>query len=252
MAKTEQPTPPQSPNQWFATTHWSLVAAGGADSSPRAMAALEDLCATYWYPLYAYIRRRGYPVEEAKDLTQEFFARLIEKKWIAEADRKKGRFRTFLLTVLDHFLANEWRRSHAAKRGGGNKIISLDDTAEARYAKEPVCKSTPETMYDRRWAMSLFDRALSRLREEYLGANKARHYDQLKRFLSTEARDGEYELIGRELELTPGGVAAAVHRLRQHYRQLVREEVAQTVEAPDDVDDELRALLAAMVEQSGS
>ena len=207
---------------------------------------MEELCRTYWYPLYAYVRRLGHPVEEAQDLTQEFFARLIEKQWLADADRRKGRFRTFLLTALNHFLANEWRHSHAAKRGGGKRLISLDDTTEARYAQEPACHLTPEKIYDRRWAMSLFDRALRRLREEYVAADKTGLYDHLKEFLSAEARDGEYDRLGLELEMSAGAVAAAVHRLRQHYRQLVREEVTQTVETPADVDDEVRALLAAL------
>jgi len=212
---------------------------------------MEELCHTYWYPLYAYVRRRGHAVAEAQDLTQEFFARLIEKQWLAGADRGKGRFRTFLLTALNHFLANEWRRSQAAKRGGGKTIISLDDSAEIRYAQEPACHITPEKIYDRRWAVSLFDRALGRLREEYVGADKTRLYDRLKEFLTTEAHDGEYDRLGTELEMTAGAVAAAIHRLRQHYRQLVREEVAQTVETPADVDEEVRALLAALGDGGG-
>jgi len=241
----EHPQAPGEKNS-VGATHWSVVVAAGKTESPRAAAAMEELCHTYWYPLYAYVRRRGHAVEEAKDLTQEFFSRLIEKKWLSEADRSKGRFRTFLLTALNHFLANEWRRSHAAKRGGGKKIISLDDSAEVRYAQEPACHTTPEKIYDRRWAMSLFDRALGRLRQEYVAADKTCLYHHLKEFLSTEARDGEYERLGSELEMTPGAVAAAVHRLRQHYRQLVREEVAQTVETPADVGDEVRALLAVL------
>jgi RNA polymerase sigma-70 factor (ECF subfamily) len=207
---------------------------------------LEELCRAYWYPLYAYVRRRGHSVQEAQDLTQEFFARLIEEQWLAEADARKGRFRTFLLTALNHFLAKEWRRSQAAKRGGGKVLISLDDTAEARYAQEPASHLTPETIYERRWALSLFDRALSRLRSQYVAAGKSRPFDLLKQYLSTEAADGEYAALALELEMSAGAVAAAVHRLRQHYRELVREEVAQTVESPADVEDEVRSLLAAL------
>ena len=207
---------------------------------------MEELCRTYWYPLYAYVRRRGHPVEEAQDLTQEFFARLIEKRWIADADSGKGRFRTFLLTALNHFLAKEWRRSQAAKRGGGQALISLDDTAEARYAQEPASHLTAEKIYERRWALSLFDRALGRLREQYASAGKAALYDRLQKFLSAEAADGEYARSGAELEMSTGAVAAAVHRMRQHYRELVRAEVAQTVETPAEVEDEVRSLLAAL------
>jgi RNA polymerase sigma factor (sigma-70 family) len=246
MSKAEYPIAPPLPNQRFSTTHWSVVLAGGDGESPHAAAAMEELCRAYWYPLYAYVRRREHSVEEAQDLTQEFFARLIEKHWLAEADSSKGRFRTFLLTALNHFLAKEWRRSHAAKRGGGQVLISLDDTAEARYAQEPASNVTPEKLYERRWALSLFDRALGRLREQYVAAGKTSLYDHLKGFLSGEPGDGEYARLGLELDMSTGAVAAAVHRLRQHYRQLVREEVAHTVESPADVDDEVRWLLAAL------
>jgi RNA polymerase sigma factor (sigma-70 family) len=245
MSGAENPGEPPA-NHRFVTTHWTVVRAGATAESPHCAAALEQLCRAYWYPLYVYIRRRGHPIEEAKDLTQEFFARLIEKQWLAEADRTKGRFRTFLLTALNHFLANEWRRSQAAKRGGGKSVISLDDTAEARYAQEPASRLTPERIYDRRWALSLFDRALGRLREEYVNAGKSGSFDLLKKYLSIEAADGEYAQLATELEMSPGAVTAAVYRLRQHYRELVREEVAHTVESPDEVDAEMRWLLAAL------
>jgi len=207
---------------------------------------MDELCRTYWYPLYAYIRRRGHSVEEAQDLTQEFFARLIEKHWLADADATKGRFRTFLLTALNRFLAKEWRRSHAAKRGGHRQVISLDDTAEARYVREPASNLTAEKIYERRWALSVFDRALGRLREEYEAAGRARLYESLKEFLCGDPRDGRYALLGVEFEMSTGAIATAVHRLRQHYRQLVREEIAQTVESPAEVENEMRSLLAAL------
>lgn len=231
---------------YFQATHWSAVLAAGQTQSPRAAVAMEELCRTYWYPLYTYVRRRGHAVEEAQDLTQEFFSRLIEKQWVSDANPGKGRFRSFLLTALNHFLANEWRRSHAAKRGGGQAPISLDDTAEARYAQEPASHLTPEKIYERRWALSLFDRALGRLREQYAAAGKTSLYDHLKAFLSGEAGDGEYARLGAELQMSTGAVAAAVHRLRQHYRELVREEVAHTVETPAEVEEEIRSLLAAL------
>lgn len=251
MSVLDEPLEVQRGKDWAGTTHWSAVLAAGQGESPRAAAAMEELCRTYWYPLYAYVRRRGYPVEEAQDLTQEFFVRLIAKQWIADADASKGRFRTFLLTALNHFLAKEWRRSQAVKRGGGQPLISMDDTTEARYAHEPAAQLTPEKIYDRRWALSVFEQALRRLNEEYAASGRTRLYDRLRGFLSAEARDGEYARLGAELEMTPGAVAAAVHRLRQHYRQLVRAAVAQTVEPPADVDDEVRALLTALNDGGG-
>ena len=242
----DEVTAPSQANQQFATTHWSVVLAAKGPASPDAAEALEQLCRAYWYPLYAYVRRRGYSVEEAQDLTQEYFARLIEKQWVAAANPGKGRFRTFLLTALNHFLANEWRNARAAKRGGGRAVISLDDTTESRYALEPASNLTPEKLYERRWALSLFERAMGRLREHYVAAGKERHYKCLEQFLSGEASDGDYARAGTELQMAPGAVASAVHRLRQQYRELVREEIAHTVTSPDEVEDEMRSLLAAL------
>jgi RNA polymerase sigma-70 factor (ECF subfamily) len=230
-------------NQRFTTTHWSVVRTCGADDTVSSGAAMEQLCRTYWYPLYAYVRRRGHSVDEAQDLTQEFFARLIEKEWVSAADANKGRFRTFLLTALSHFLAKEWRRLSAGKRGGGKKLISLDDTAEARYVGEPTSDLTPEKLYERRWALSVFDQALSRLREQHVLLGKDHHYECFKKFLSTQPGDGEYAKVGQALEMSPGAVAAAVHRLRQQYRELVRAEVAHTVESTEELEEEMRWLL---------
>ncbi len=231
---------------WVGTTHWSVVLAAGREASPRAATAMEELCRTYWYPLYVYIRRRGHAVEEAQDLTQEFFARLIEKHWLAEADPGRGRFRTFLLTALNHFLTNELRNAHAAKRGGGRALISLNDTAETRYALEPASDLTPERIYERRWALSLFEQAMNRLREHYVAEGKARQYECLAPFLSSEADEGDYARLGKELGMAPGAVATAVHRLRQHLRERVREEIAHTVNGPDEIEDEMRSLVAAL------
>ena len=230
----------------FKTTHWSVVILAGQGTSPQAAESLEKLCRAYWFPLYAYVRRHGHKPEEAQDLTQEFFARLIEKHWVATADQGKGRFRSFLLMALDRFLANEWRSAHAAKRGGGCPVISLDDTAETRYALELATDLTPERTYERQWALSLFDQALARLRQEYAAAGKTRQYDALKEFLSNEPGEGDYARVGAHLQMSTGAVAAAVHRLRQHYRSLVREEIAHTVNSPDEVEDEMRSLLAAL------
>jgi RNA polymerase sigma-70 factor (ECF subfamily) len=233
-------------NPRFTTTHWSVVLTCGGNDTTSSGAAMEQLCRTYWYPLYAYVRRRGHSVEEAQDLTQEFFARLIEKGWVTAADANKGRFRTFLLTALNHFLAKEWRRERATKRGGGRKLISLDDTAEARYANEPASNVTPEKLYERRWALSVFDQALHRLRAQYVAVHKEGHYDCLKKFLSIQPDDGEYAVVGQKLEMTPGAIAAAVHRLRQHYREVVRAEVAHTVESSQELEEELRWLIQAL------
>jgi len=246
MTEADQPIGAPLKDQRFTTTHWSVVLTCGEGDTVSSGAAMEQLCEAYWYPLYAYVRRRGHAVEEAKDLTQEFFARLIEKDWVQAADRSKGRFRTFLLTALNHFLAKEWRRSQAAKRGGGRRIISLDDTAEARYAREPACDLTPEKIYERRWALSVFDRAYTTLRQRYVDSEKRRHFDLLKQFLSVEPGEGVYAKVGAQLDMSTGAGAAAVHRLRQHYRELVREEVASTVETSADIDDEVRWLLAAL------
>jgi RNA polymerase sigma factor (sigma-70 family) len=231
---------------WFKTTHWTAVFRAGRDDTPEAARALASLCEAYWPPLYSYARRLGHGPEDAEDLTQEFFARLLEKRWLADANPQRGRFRTFLLSAMNHFLANEFRRGQAIKRGGGKVIVSLDDTAEARYGNEATSDITPEELYERRYALSLFERALARLADRYASGGKSAVYEGLKDFLTTEARDGDYAQAGTRLGMTPGAVAVAVHRLREHYRDLVRDEIAQTVANPEDLEDELRSLLAAL------
>ena len=230
-------------DQRFTTTHWSVVVSCGADDTVSSGAAMEQLCHTYWYPLYAYVRRRGHSVEEAQDLTQEFFARFIEKEWVTAADANKGQFRTFLLTAVGRFLAKEWRHATTAKRGGGQVLIPLDELAESRYAREPASEAAPDKLYECRWALSVFEQALSKLRERYAAVGRAAHYDRLKGFLSTQPDEGDYARLARELQLTRGAIAAAVYRMRQHYRQLVRDEVAQTVNSPEEFDEEMRWLL---------
>jgi RNA polymerase sigma-70 factor (ECF subfamily) len=230
---------------WFQTTHWSVVLQA-AQRQEGGGAALEKLCQDYWFPLYSYVRRGGRDAEEAKDLTQEFFARLLEKNWLAQADANRGRFRSFLLSALKHFLANEWRKKQAAKRGGGKSVVSLDDTAEALYLAEPASDLTPEKIYERRWALRLFERALGRLREDHQAAGKLAVFEALEPFLSAEAREGDYERVGAALGMSNGAVAGAVHRLRQRYRELVRDEIAQTVTSPAELEDEMRSLLAAL------
>ena len=230
----------------FATTHWSLVLAAGHGSRPDAGAALATLCEAYWYPLYYYVRRCGYRAEEAQDLTQEFFAKLLEKGSLKVADPDRGRFRSFLLASLTHFLANEWRRASARKRGGGKPAISLDaESAETRYRREPAHDLTPEKAYERRWALLLLEKALSKLRDEYAASGKSKVFARLSGFLAGREHV-LYEKAARELDMTEGAVKVAVHRLRRRCRAILRAEVAQTVADPADVDEELRHLMAAV------
>ena len=232
--------------QSFTTTHWSLVLAAGHGSRPDAATALATLCEAYWYPLYYYVRRRGYRAEEAQDLTQEFFAKLLEKGSLKVADPDRGRFRSFLLASLNHFLAKEWRRASAQKRGGGKPAVSLDaESAETRYRQEPAHNLTPEKAYERRWALLLLEKALSKLRDEYAASGKAGAFARLAAFLGGGER-AAYEKAARELDMTEGAVKVAVHRLRKRCRAILRAEVAQTVADPADVDEELRHLMAAV------
>lgn len=222
------------------------MAAAGTDS-PAAQQALESLCNTYWFPLYAYVRRRGNGPEDAQDLTQEFLARLLEKKWLADLEPRTARFRSFLLTAFERFLINEYDRSRAAKRGGGKTVLSLDQQrAEGRYASEPVTTETPERMYDRRWALTLLDQAFSRLQREITSSGKAKQFELLNPFLSREADAGEYLRIAQELNVNSGTIGVTVHRLRQRYRELVREEVANTVFDSTEVDGELQYLFSLL------
>ena len=231
----------------FTTTHWTVVlAAGGSDPAQQA-AALEELCRSYWYPLYAYVRRRGNGPEDAQDLTQEFFARLLEKQWLDGVQKNGSRFRSFLLSALNGFLANEYDRASAVKRGGGRQILSLDaELAEQRYSLEPVTNETPEKIFDRRWALTVLDRALARLKEETAASGKAPQFELLSPFLSREPAVGEYAAISTELAVSSGAVGVSVHRLRQRYRELVRTEISETVAEPAQVDAEMRDLFAAL------
>jgi RNA polymerase sigma-70 factor (ECF subfamily) len=231
----------------FVTTHWTVVLAAGHHESSQAAQALEQLCRIYWYPLYAYVRRRGRPPEDAQDLTQEFFAQLLAKRLLAGVDPRKGRFRSWLLGVMNHFLAHEWARVHAQKRGGGQPLFSWDEAeAEDRYRLEPIEESSAERLFDRRWALTVLDHAAVRLREEYEVAGKRTIHASLKDFLSTEGAAVSYEEAGRRLGLSEGAVRSAIHRLRQRYQELIREEIAQTLADPTEVDEEIRYLLAVI------
>jgi RNA polymerase sigma factor (sigma-70 family) len=231
----------------FITTHWSVVLTAGQSDTTRAQAALEQLCQTYWYPLYAYVRRRGHSVEDAQDSTQEFFARLLAGHWVGDADRAKGRFRTFLLTALNRFLANEWDRSRARKRGGGVLSVPLDTAvAESRYGADKKDSLAPDRLYDRQWAMTLLERALSRLEAEHQRLAKSAEFAVLSPALTAERGDIPYSTMSAQLGLSEPAVRMAVHRLRKRFREVFREEIAQTVADPGEVEAEIRHLLAAL------
>lgn len=233
--------------EYFATTHWSVVIAAQRADSTRSQAALAHLCQTYWYPLYAFVRRQGHGPHDAQDLTQEFFARLLEKNYLAVVARERGKFRSFLLAALKHFLANEWNRSRAAKRGGGRELLSLNETdAEGRYLLEPVAETTAEKIFERRWATTLLDLVVNRLREEFALAEKTELYDALKNCLTVESRSVPYAELGARLGMSEGAVKVAVHRLRARYREVLRDEIAQTVSGPGEIEEELRHLFAAL------
>jgi RNA polymerase sigma-70 factor (ECF subfamily) len=224
-----------------------MVLAAGRRASPEAHESLAQLCQTYWFPLYAYVRRKGYSPDDACDLTQTFFARLLEKNWLTSADRTKGRFRAFLLTAMKHFLADEWDRERAEKRGGGRALLPLTlDTAEARYAKEPADLETPDRIFERRWALTLLDEVLARVRSEYARDGRASLFEALHPCLVGERTAQPYAELASTLGSTEGAVKSAVHRLRARYRQALREEIASTLDDAARVDEELRHLLAVL------
>jgi RNA polymerase sigma-70 factor (ECF subfamily) len=225
-----------------------LAAAGQAATAgrpdTRAKLALGELIQAYWFPLYAYVRRQGRPASQAEDLVQGFLARLLEKNDLAQVDRDKGRFRSFLLASLKHFLANQYNKEHAIKRGGGQAVISLDAlSAEARYAAEASCDMTPERLFDRRWALAVLDQVLCRLGREYAGAGKADLFEAIKDCLTPQRGQLSYAHAAGNLGMTPGALKVAVHRMRRRYRQLLRDEIAQTADAPLDVEEEISYLL---------
>jgi RNA polymerase sigma-70 factor (ECF subfamily) len=229
---------------WFTTTHWSIVLNAQDPHSPQASEALERLCRAYWYPLYAFVRRQGYEEAEAKDLTQGFFAKLLEKNYLAGVQRAKGKFRSFLLVAIKHFMSDERDKARALKRGGDKILISLDETVgEDRYRHEPVDTMDAEKLYERRWALTLLEQARERLKEEYLMAGKAKLYEQLQLFGSGDKDTPAYAEVAPALGLSESGLRSAVHRMRQRYSELVREEVAQTVSSPAEVDEEIRYLI---------
>ena len=239
--------PDRSDVMGFAATRWTVVmaAARGSDSS-RAAEALTELCRTYWFPLYAFLRRRGVATHEAEDLTQAFFARLLDRDFLANIDRQKGKFRSFLLASLKHFLADEKDRTSARKRGGGRPAISLDGLdAEARYRLEPAHDLSPEKMYEKQWAFSVLDRVLSRLQAEWARAGKPKLFELLKATLVGGEALG-YEAIASQLGTTEGAIKSAAHRLRRRYRALLIDEISQTVTDPGEVEGEIRYLISCL------
>ncbi|MCU0784580.1 MAG: sigma-70 family RNA polymerase sigma factor [Verrucomicrobia bacterium] len=229
----------------FVTTHWSVVLSAQDKDSPAAYQALETLCRTYWFPLYAFVRRQRRSAYDAQDLTQEFFARLLEKEYLKSANQEKGRFRTFLLVALKRFLANEWDRQHAQKRGGFTPVVSIDqELAESRFAAEPAHQLQPDVLFDRQWATTLLDRTMSHLRDEYMATGRARLFELLRGCLARDESALSYAEIARQLNLTEAAVKMAVHRLRARYREILRGQIADTVSSPEEIEEEIRHLFS--------
>ena len=220
-----------------------MVLAAGHRSLPSSERALSQLCETYWYPLYAYVRRRVTDMHEAQDLTQAFFAQLLDKNFIGDADPQRGRFRTFLLAALNHFLANEWDKARAKKRGGDRIRISLDlGEGERRFCQEPATNVTAEKIYDRQWALTLLHAVLSELREEQEAGGKKAQFEMLEPFITGQPKETSYAEVAETLGATVGAVKVTAHRLRRRYQQMLQEEIAQTLTKPEDVEDEIRGL----------
>jgi DNA-directed RNA polymerase specialized sigma24 family protein len=231
----------------FATTHWSVVLAAGDSESPDADQALARLCEHYWYPLYAFARRTGHNAPDAQDLTQGFFARLLERRYLADATPTKGRFRSFLLAAFKHYLANEWDRQNAQRRGGGCHHFSLDGlTAEDRFQHEPAMALAPEVWFDHQWAVHVVEQAVQRLHREFIAADKAALFGALKVFLGGEKHVPAYADLARQFAMTDGALKVTVHRMRQRFRELIRDEVSHTVVSPDELEQELRYLFQVL------
>jgi RNA polymerase sigma-70 factor (ECF subfamily) len=231
----------------FVTTQWSVVLAASLDDTTEARVAVEKLCQVYWYPVYHFIRRQGHSTPDAEDLTQEFFKRLLEKKWVAHADQSRGRFRSFLLMVLKRFMAAEWHRANAQKRVGDRHCLPLPlHTAETRYLREVADTNTPEQAFEKQWALTLLESVLGRLRSEYEHDSKGRLFEALKPCLAGSRESQPYSILAATLEMSEGAVKVAVHRLRERYREQLKAEIARTVTSPADVDTEMRHLFRVL------
>jgi RNA polymerase sigma factor (sigma-70 family) len=229
----------------FPTTRWTLVIAAADPKRKEARSALVSLCEGYWYPSYAYVRRRGYPADQAQDLTQEFFVRVLDGRYLDRARPEKGRFRAFILTSLKFFLADEADRDRAQKRGGGN-VLSLEiSSGEERYQRDPAHDETPERIFERRWALSVIDRVVEKLRNEFVDNGRPEHFERLKVFLLGRS-DAPYAALAREMNTSEGALKVAIHRLRRRYRELFRQEIADTVGDSAEVESELRFLAAVL------
>jgi RNA polymerase sigma-70 factor (ECF subfamily) len=241
--------PGAAPRDYFATTRWTVVLTAGRGSTPQADLALEELCRTYWYPLYAYIRRHRHTREDAEDLTQAFFARFLERNYLERLRSEKGKFRAFLLAALKHFLANEWDRANRRKRGGGVTPLSLDwQSADTRYQIDPADNLSPDKLYDRAWAVTLLERVIGRLRDESAAEGRSKLFEELKAFLMVGKSAIPCAQAAVGLGLSEGAIRVAVHRLRRRYRQLLREEIGQTLADPAQVEEEMRVLFSAFAE----
>jgi RNA polymerase sigma-70 factor (ECF subfamily) len=230
--------------QWFTATHWSVVLAAKGGHSPQSAEALEKLCRTYWSPLYAFVRRQGHTPQDAQDLTQDFFAWLLQSEHLRLADPQSGKFRSFLLVRLKHFLSDERKKACAQKRGGGQTVLSLDAAlAEEQYRLEPATDLTPDVIFDRRWALTVMEQAVQRLSQEYLAAGRAELFEELKSFQSGEEAGRSYAEAAARLGVSESAVKSAIWRLRQRHRDLLRQEIAQTVSTPGEVDEEIRYLI---------
>jgi RNA polymerase sigma factor (sigma-70 family) len=232
----------------FASTQWSVVLLAGVEHSPQSVVALEKLCQAYWYPLYSFTRRQGHKPHEAADLTQDFFSHLLATNALASVSREKGKFRSFLLSSLKNLLANEWNRARCQKRGGGVPHFSLnEEVAEGCYQLDHADDGTPDKIFERRWAETLLNRALDRLRQECDGTEKTRRFDEVKVFLIGEKGVNSFAGAAERLNLSLSAVKGLVHRLRRRFRELIRDEIAQTVSRPEEIDQEIRDLFAAFV-----
>jgi RNA polymerase sigma-70 factor (ECF subfamily) len=244
------PSPSGDEPRVFPDTRWSLVLAARQRSSPESAVALETICRAYWYPLYAFVRRSGQPPHDAQDLTQGFFCRLLEKRWLDAADREKGRLRTFLIAALKNFMSKEWRRASAQRRGGGQEQTAFDTTfAESRYAEDSHALAPDET-FDQQWALTLLDLSVTRLRAEFTAAGKPGDFDVLKDCLMAAHRAIDYASVAKRLETTEGAARVAVHRLRKRFREVFREEIGQTLADAAELDAEMHHLAAALARQS--
>ncbi len=242
---TESPSS-SAPGDIFATTHWTVVLAAGKKNLPEAQRALEELCKTYWFPLYAFARRRGHNKQDAEDLTQAFFAKLLEKNFLANLDSDKGKFRAFLLASLKHFLANEWDKSQAQKRGGGEVHLSLDwQTADTKFQVAATAEPSPDKAFDREWALALLAKVIERLQKECEADGKLKLFEQLKIFLTAGKGESAQSEVAKTLGMEEVAVRVAIHRLRKRYRVLLRDEISQTLADPAQVNDEMRALFGA-------